>query len=277
MEKVKRIYSKICSVLSLKKITWITILGFILSILPICYLSFVNRATGDDYGYGIFTRAAWVETHSLLAVLKASWMTIKQYYVGWQGTWFDIFLFSLQPEVFSDKAYVIVAYLMLFLWCGSTIILFKELFIRKLKNDKLCFVLITILFLMINIHYIPSTKSAIFWFNGCAHYMVPFVMCQVLAVLLLKYCEKYKGKYLIAICAIMILLGGANYQAALFALIVAFYGIMIGYTQNKNKKRHRSRRISWRERCLFVSRRQRETAEKNGGESSAHLLQGLPS
>lgn len=236
MEKVKIIYSKICTVLSLKKITWITILGFILSILPICYLSFVNRATGDDYGYGIFTRAAWVETHSLIEVLKASWMTIKQYYVGWQGTWFDIFLFSLQPEVFSDKAYVIVAYLMLFLWCGSTIILFKELFIRKLKNDKLCFVLITILFLMINIHYIPSTKSAIFWFNGCAHYMVPFVMCQIIAVLLLNYCEKYKGKYLIAICAIMTLLGGANYQAALFALIVAFYGIMIGYTLNKNKK-----------------------------------------
>ena len=90
MEKVKIIYSKICTVLSLKKITWITILGFILSILPICYLSFVNRATGDDYGYGIFTRAAWVETHSLIEVLKASWMTIKQYYVGWQGTWFDI-------------------------------------------------------------------------------------------------------------------------------------------------------------------------------------------
>lgn len=236
MDKFKKIYSKICEWFSIKNITWLSLGMFVLTLLPICYLSFVNRATGDDYGYGVYTRAAWVSTHSLVEVVKASWRTIKQYYIGWQGTWFDIFLFSIQPEVFSDKAYFIVVFLMLFLWCGSTILLFMEIFVKKLKVEKWSFRLITILFLLVNIQYIPSTKSAIFWFNGCAHYMIPFVMCQFLAVLLLKFGQEYKLRYWIVICIIMTLLGGANYQAALFAIIIAFYSGIAEYIASKNKK-----------------------------------------
>ena len=236
MDKVKKIYDKICEWFSLKNITWLSLVMFVLTLLPICYLSFVNRATGDDYGYGIYTRAAWISTNSVIEVLEASWKTIKQYYIGWQGTWFDIFLFSIQPEVFSDKAYVIVAFMMLSLWCGSTWLLFKEIFVKKLKVEKWSFRLITIMFLIVNIQYIPSTKSAIFWFNGCAHYMIPFVMCQFLAVLLLKFGQEYKLRYWIVICIIMALLGGANYQAALFAIIIAVYSGIAGYVTNRNKK-----------------------------------------
>lgn len=236
MDKFKKIYDKICEWFSLKKITLLSLGVFVLTLLPICYLSFVNRATGDDYGYGVYTRAAWVTTHSLLEVLKASWRTIKQYYIGWQGTWFDIFLFSIQPEVFSDKAYFIVAFLMLLLWCGSTVLLFKEIFFKKLKLEKWSFWLITVLFLIVSIQYIPSTKSAIFWFNGCAHYMIPFVMCQFLVVLLLKFGQEYKLGYWVWICIIMTLLGGANYQAALFAIIIAFYSGIAEYIISKNKK-----------------------------------------
>ena len=72
---------------------------FLVSLLPVCYLSFVNRASGDDLGYGTYTRIAWMSTHSLLAVAKAIGRTIRQFYYGWQGTWFSIFLFTLQPEV----------------------------------------------------------------------------------------------------------------------------------------------------------------------------------
>ena len=92
---------------------------FVLLLIPICYLSFVNRASGDDYGYGIYTRAAWLTSHSLIQVAKAIGATVKQYYYSWQGTWFSIAVFALQPELFSDNAYVIVVFLMLFLWIGN--------------------------------------------------------------------------------------------------------------------------------------------------------------
>ena len=73
---------------------------FLLLLLPVFYLSFFNRATGDDYGYGTYTRAAFQATHSLIPLLAAVGKTVKQYYLSWQGTWFSVAVFSLQPEVF---------------------------------------------------------------------------------------------------------------------------------------------------------------------------------
>lgn len=87
---------------------------FLLLLLPVFYLSFFNRATGDDYGYGTYTRAAFQATHSLIPLLAAVGKTVKQYYLSWQGTWFSVAVFSLQPEVFHDRAYVVVVFLMLF-------------------------------------------------------------------------------------------------------------------------------------------------------------------
>ena len=208
----------------------------LVSLLPVCYLSFVNRASGDDLGYGTYTRIAWMSTHSLLAVAKAIGRTIRQFYYGWQGTWFSIFLFTLQPEVFSDRAYVIVAFIMIFLWTGSTILLFREVLVRKCGFDKESFWLVTVLFLLISIQYIPSTKSSIFWFNGCAHYLIPFAMCQLLFYFLLRYGDSFKTKYFIAILIIMTLLGGANYQAALFALVISIYSGIAVWITRRNKK-----------------------------------------
>lgn len=239
MKAVKKVYNKICDWLSIKNISWISGGIFIATLLPIFYLSFINRASGDDYGYGVYTKAAWLATHSLVEVVKAAWQTVTQYYILWQGTWFDIFLFTLQPEVFSDKAYFIVAFLMLFLWCGTTILLFKEIFVKRLELDKWSYRLITMVFLVISIQYIPSTKSSIFWYNGCAHYLIPFAMCQFLTYLLLRYVREYSVKQWIGILVIMTLLGGANYQAALFGVIIACYIGIAEYINSKNKK------VSW--------------------------------
>lgn len=229
-------YDKLCRFLSINKIAVFMGIIFLVSLLPVCYLSFVNRASGDDLGYGTYTRIAWMSTHSLLAVAKAIGRTIRQFYYGWQGTWFSIFLFTLQPEVFSDRAYVIVVFIMIFLWTGSTILLFREVLVRKCGFDKGSFWLITVLFLLISIQYIPSTKSSIFWFNGCAHYLIPFAMCQLLFYFLLRYGDSFKTKYFIAILIIMTLLGGANYQAALFALIISVYSGIVSWITRRNKK-----------------------------------------
>lgn len=208
----------------------------VLMLLPVCYLSFLNRASGDDYGYGAYTRTAWFATHSVTEVLKAIWRTIRQYYYGWQGTWFSIFLFALQPEVFSDKAYVVVAFLMLFLWIGSTVILFKEILVHRLRFDKWSFLLITTVFLVIGIQFVPSTKSAIFWYNGCAHYLIPFAMGQMLIYMVLRFADGYKVRYYAGICIFMTLLGGSNYQAALFALIVTVYAGIADYIGKRDKR-----------------------------------------
>lgn len=233
---IKKTYHKICKLLSIKRISWMAIVVFILLLLPICYLSFVNRASGDDYGYGILTRSAWITTHSLLEVGKAAWTTIKNYYYTWQGTWFSIFLFSLQPEVFHQDAYVIVVFLVLFLWIGSTFLLLKEILHKRLKMNVWSYCLCVIILLILGIEFIPNTRSSIFWYNGAVHYTVPFSMCQLLIVWLLRYGEKYKPGYFAGTFVLMTLLGGANYQAALLAAIVTVYAVIINYAEKKDKR-----------------------------------------
>ncbi len=232
----KKWYQKFCDMLSEKWMAWAGVVIFVILMLPVVYLSFVNRASGDDYGYGVYTREAWVTSHSLLEVLKASIQTIRSLYYSWQGTWFSIFVFSLQPEVFSRHAYVITTFLMLFLLIGSTFLLFRHIFQRILNFDRWRVLIIVLLYLILMIEFIPGIKSALFWYNGTVHYMLPFAMCQLLSVWLMLYAETQKKIYFTGITIIMILLGGSNYQAALFALIVAFYAGTAGCIHLKTKK-----------------------------------------
>lgn len=214
----------------------ISVIVFMILLLPIVYLTGVNRASGDDYGYGLYTRMAWMRTHSLVEVFKGMCQTVKEFYGGWQGTWFSIAVFTLQPKVFHDKAYVIVAVLMLFLWIASTAYLFREVLCRKLGFSGWSCLLIAVWFLIISIEFIPNTRSSIYWFNGCAHYMLPFAMCQVLTVWLLRYGESYRWRTFVGILIFMTLLGGSNYQAALFGLIAAFYACAWGLLFRKDRR-----------------------------------------
>lgn len=204
--------------------------------LPILYLTPVNRASGDDYGYGIQTRYAWMSTHSLAKVGEAMCYTVKSFYDGWQGTWFSLALFTLQPEVFHDGAYVVVICMMLFLWIGSTFYLFRQILCRNMGFGKWSYMFVTVCFLVISIEFVPRPKSAIFWFNGCAHYMIPFAMCQMLAAWLLRYSAEYRKSTLLGIVVFMTLLGGSNYQAALLALIIAFYVGTASWISGKDKR-----------------------------------------
>ena len=220
----------------LKIITLVSILIFCILLLPIVYLTFVNRATGDDYGYGLYTRAAWMGTHSLVEVFRAMCRTVSAFYDTWQGTWFSIAVFSLQPEVFHDGAYVMVAILMLSLWIGSTLYLFRQILCKSMGFSVWSYLLITVWFLIISIEFIPSSRSSIYWYNGCAHYMLPFAMCQMVTAWLMKYSTEYRKSTFAGILIFMTLLGGSNYQAALFALIVAFYTCISVWILKKDRR-----------------------------------------
>lgn len=220
------------------------LLVFIFSLLPILGLSAVNHATGDDLGYGIYTHAAWRDTHSLWEVMKASGKTIRQYYYGWQGTWLSVFFFSLQPEVFSPKAYVIVPFLMLGLWLGSTWILSRYLLVKKAGFSRACFGSLYLLFAMAGIQFVPSTRSAIFWYNGTAHYIIPYAIALTGIYFYLKFIdgEKKKRSYIcLSLC--MAMLGGVNYQAALMAPVIM---VLLALCQWKNKEK-RTRAVY----CIF--------------------------
>lgn len=232
-EEMQRIRKQLFSV---KTMSIIMTIGTIVSMVPILMLSAVNRATGDDLGYGLLTHHAWLDTRSLTEVFKAMGQTVRNYYYSWQGTWFTIALFTLQPEVFSPDAYWIVAPMILLFFGLSSFLLMYYFCNRVACLSKYGSVFIAVSYFFLVIQFVPSTKSAIFWYNGCAHYMIPFSMCLALVYLLLRYCQSYsKGAY-VAIGVILALLGGANYQSTLFGLIVTVLAVGISLSACKDRK-----------------------------------------
>ncbi|MFI3212522.1 MAG: DUF6056 family protein [Eubacteriales bacterium] len=229
MDKIKKYFNE-------KMLMLVAIGVFFVSLLPIFYLAFFNYATGDDYGYGAKTHIAWENTHSFIEVCKAMGETVAHYYYGWQGTWFSIALFSLQPEVFSPKAYVIVPFLMVGILTAVHWLLFDEIFVKILKSSMVHVCILCSIFLCLMIQFIPHPTSGIFWYNGAAHYIIPYGMAITAITMTIKYIRILKTRFLIAAIVLMTLLGGTNYLAVLLAPLLIIPLIIIFMKKDKKIK-----------------------------------------
>lgn len=198
------------------------------------YLSGYVHATGDDYGYGARTHQMWLSTHSVWQVLKAAGQNVQHYWIGWQGTWFTIFLMSLQPEVFWDNGYWIVPWIMLALTIFSTLYLTEYVMVQKLRLPKATWISCTLILLLAMIQYFPSTKSGIFWYNGTAHYIIPYSMALVAIRCCWSFADRKRKKDWIAAFICMALLGGASYLAPLLVLIAVAYLILCEWKTKKH-------------------------------------------
>ena len=217
---------------------WITVacvLAFLAGLVPVLYLAGYVHATGDDFGYGTLTHAAWLDTRSLSEVFRAALQTIRHYYGGWQGTWFSIFLFTLQPEVFSPDAYWIVPILMIVLTVAGVSIAGHYFLVRKAGFSRMGFLALDCLLLFILIQFVPSTKSAIFWYNGATHYIIPFFLALVVITVSGLYMDTGKIRYLILSFLGMTCLGGSSYLAALLApIMIVFLWILYGRRKRRS-------------------------------------------
>ena len=118
------------------KLSWLLGIVFIVGLIPLLYLSGYVHASGDDYGYGAGTHAIWLETHSVFQTLARAAKTSVDYWHGWQGTWFTIFLMALQPEVFSPNGYWIVPWIMLAITIAATSLVTYYFLVNKLELKR---------------------------------------------------------------------------------------------------------------------------------------------
>lgn len=217
-----------------KYLTYIITIIFLLSLLPILYLAGIDRASGDDWGYGLLTHRAWLESRSLVKVIQAALLTVRNYYRSWQGTWFSIFLFTFQPEAFSHEMYWIVPYIMLSLLIGSVSWFLYQVTVRFWHLSVKDFLLLDMTILFLLIQFAPRKKSAVFWYNGTAHYTVPFALALFAIGCFMRFAETSKTRYVVWAAVWMTFLGGTNYLAAILGCLgFLFLGVMFC---RKNRK-----------------------------------------
>lgn len=214
----------------------VIILLVCISFLPIIILFNYCHATGDDFGYGAVVKQAFDNTHSIIEMIRASYIQTKGVYDSWQGTWFTVFLFAFNPEVFGFKFYFLVPIVMFGLHVVAAILLIK-LFIEKRYNlARKELWQITVLLLFCNIQFAPSYQCNLFWWVGTVHYVVPYFLGIIALYNSIRFLNEYYIKNLIGALVAFVFIGGGNYQIAIITPLVLLCYVLWNKVIHSRKK-----------------------------------------
>lgn len=202
---------KITTRITTKKIAFLTCIFFIITMLPVWYLAFYARPTGDDYGYAMDTHQAWLGTHSLIEVFKAGLKTTKWMCTVWNGDWFSVFLFTLMPEVFVTYSFWIVPLSMTAIVIIGTVCLAHEILVNRLGLKWYESLMASAIVLMASYQFIPSTAIGMYWYVGVIHYMLPHAIGLFLIVFLSRFERTGRIRYIIYSAVGTVMIGGSSY------------------------------------------------------------------
>ncbi len=210
---------------------------FLLSMLPIWYLAFYARPSGDDYGYSTLTHAAWLDTGSLIEVAKAAAKTVQNFYNSWNGDWLTTYLFAWMPEVFAPYTYWIVPFLMTGMVIAAMYFFMHEFCVKVIGMEASVWLIFTSLLLLAGYQFIPSTAIGMYWYVGSVHYMLPHAAGLIGIACLSKYLRKCSKStlalFFLSLCAFIV--GGGSYFTSLLLLLVLFAAAAMAGIKRKKR------------------------------------------
>lgn len=201
-ERKKMILINIVCVLALAVILW-----------PLLVISKYNYPSADDWSYGVNTYRAIRNHEGVFQFLKTVYETVRN--DTWEARFANIALASLQPGIFGEHCYAIVAYLMI----GS--IIFSEIYLAAQclgKSNRKLIIPVSVPVIILQLLYCPCPEESFYWYTGAVNYTFVYSMSLVLIALFLKLSETMKtGKRLLLTFLAMLLaivVGGDNFATS---------------------------------------------------------------
>lgn len=188
-------------------------LVYVCSLIPIFVLAGYNFPCADDYGYSIYTRLAWLDTHNLFSVIAAACRKVARTWLTWQGTYSSVFLMALQPGIFGDGFYAVTPWVILVPYSFAVLYLFRTVFEKLLGAEKWLAVSAACIYLLTAVQTMVDKTQGIFWYNGSIHYMLPQTALFALTGLVLRMAaepESRMKRRLTAAVLLILYIGGGN-------------------------------------------------------------------
>lgn len=202
-EKKKLILIHIVYVLALVVILW-----------PLLAISQYNYPSADDWIYGANTYHAISSHEGILNFIKTVIDTVRN--DQWEARFMNITLATLQPGIFGEHCYAIVAWLMI----GS--IIFSEMFLVAKcigKENRGLILPISVPVIILQLLYCPSPEESFYWYTGAVNYTFVYSVSLVLMALFLKLTETMRlGKRIVmTVLAVLlaVIVGGDNFATSL--------------------------------------------------------------
>lgn len=219
--------------------TFIVILavGLLISIIPIVVSSVYSHPVADDFGFSEKVYRAVKDGGGFYDILSASFKQVKKTYFEWQGTYAAVFIFSLQPAAFSEKLYFLTSVVMLTSLMVSTVFFVDTIF-GTLGFNKKYGLIVSLIILLLSIHFVVDKNQAFFWWNGCAYYTLFYSFSLIFFSFLIKLTftdnSSLRVIYFIISLLFSAIIGGGNYSTALLtAVILSIATVAVFKTKKK--------------------------------------------
>lgn len=220
------LYQRFNTWLTPPRIAFLTVLVYVLSLIPILWLAFYCHPAADDFAYSTRVHQAVLAGGGITEILSAAFATVRSYYFSWQGTFSAIFLFALQPGAFSESAYFLTPFLIIGALSISTFVAMHVFYCRLLGGSRSEAAILSSLTLLFSIQMVYDQSQAFYWFNGASYYAIFYAFALLFFAgvgTLLLDAEKKQHPILTVLCALLaILIGGGNYTTALTTSFILF-------------------------------------------------------
>lgn len=219
-----------------KAIGIISLVIFLVSLIPILYVSKYNHPTGDDILYGLDAHRAWEETGSVGAAVAAASEGVIFNYHTWQGTFSAIFFMYLQPTVFSENAYFLTPFIVIGLLLYGSYYLLKQVgtYIAPMERAERLTIWSVVMFL--SIQWVVAIGEAFYWYNGAVYYSGFYGIMMLILGMVCKYYHEGGKLRLVILSLLTVLLGGSNYITLLVTMILMMLIVDYGMWKKNSHK-----------------------------------------
>lgn len=210
-----------------KKPYIVVLVIYIISILPILYLGRYDYPQADDFCFSGKTHNAWINTHSLIEVIKSACETVVDYRYSCTGTFSSVFFFSLQPAIFGMGFYKIVPFFFIGL-ISLTVFVFLDAVLKRIFTmDSAMTLTISSVALTYIVWFLPNPEQGFFWYNGAAHYVISFVAMMIGITIMIRAYDLKKVIHKIIVGIVLsilgVIVGGGNFVSALLMAVIYFF------------------------------------------------------
>ena len=199
---------------------YIPVLIWALLLLPFFFGARAAHPATDDFTFAAYTHPTWVQTGSILHVLKDALSYALRTWRDWQGTVTGVIIMTLNPAVFSLEHYGAHAVILLVLDLAAWYVFFSHMLGRRLGLPKAA---VNRLYLALSaclLLFLPDIVEGVYWFNGAWFYMGAQALALMTLVLCDRFAESGGGRaktllWLLVCCGLLFALGMDNYITAM--------------------------------------------------------------
>lgn len=216
-----------------KNLRWILInvmfiIALIIVVFPLLLIGKYNYPSADDWSFGTLGYHALKNGEGFFGVIRAAFATVKSFYISWEGRFSSTFFASLQPGIWGEKYYGVVAWFMIGIVIVSELYLCNSLLKKYAKNEvEWLTIPIIVPPLILQLLYNPAPEESFYWYTGAVNYTFVYGLSLILLALFLKLStEKYKKESYIwraaVTCILAVLVGGNNFSTSLSSFLALF-------------------------------------------------------